>query len=242
MPTHVGIVHIEQICTLTFISLSYLLHSKVNEYNALLYIHRKKISKTLRFCKTAITWLRSLSAILPLFWRHEIAELHRLCREDLKMYYDVMKKATFSRGILLTLYKIRSFHSILPRNLTFSLLTWLGSSIFLIYLLVRTTNFLWVVFNKIWMIRFFAVVNYMVRKFSFCSNLYAEVIAKIILLHIFNNLKIVFISRNMILKLKSIIHIGTFIIHMKRLTTRVTVNFVDETGYCTSINDLDTPL
>ena len=36
----------------------------------------------LRRCKTAITWLWSLSAILPLFWRHDIAELHRLCRED----------------------------------------------------------------------------------------------------------------------------------------------------------------
>ena len=36
----------------------------------------------LRRCKTAMTWLRSLSAILPLFWRHDIAELHRLCRED----------------------------------------------------------------------------------------------------------------------------------------------------------------
>ena len=36
------------------------------------------------------------------------------------------------------------------------------------------------------MIRFFAVVNYMVRTFSFCSNLYADVIANIILLHIFS--------------------------------------------------------
>ena len=36
----------------------------------------------LRLCKTAITWLRSLSAILPLFWRYAIAELHHLCRED----------------------------------------------------------------------------------------------------------------------------------------------------------------
>ena len=38
----------------------------------------------LRLCKTAITWLRSLSAILPLFWRHAIADLHRLCREDMR--------------------------------------------------------------------------------------------------------------------------------------------------------------
>ena len=44
------------------------------------------------------------------------------------------------------------------------------------------------------MIRFFAVVNYMVRKFSFCSNLYADVIANIILKHIFINLKIGFNS------------------------------------------------
>ena len=40
------------------------------------------------------------------------------------------------------------------------------------------------------MIRFFAVVNYMVRKFSFYSNLYADVIANIVLLRIFINLKI----------------------------------------------------
>ena len=155
-----------------------------------------------------------------------------------EMYYDVMKYTTFSRGIWLTLCKTCSFHSILQRNLTFSLLTWLGSPIFLFYLLVRTTNFLWVVFNKVWIIRFFAVV----RKFSFCSNLYADVIANIILLHIFINMKIVFISLNMILNLKSFIQIVTFITHKKRLISRVAVNFVDETRHCSSINHLDTPL
>ena len=159
------------------------------------------------------------------------------------MYYDVMKYATFSRGLWLALCKTCSFHSILQQNLTFSLLTWLGSPIFLFYLLVHTTNFLWVVFNKIWMIRFFAVLNYMVRKFSFCSNnLYADVIANIILLHIFSNLKIVFSSWNKILKLKSFIHIATYIIHKKRLTSRMAINFIDETRYCTSINHVDTPL
>ena len=162
--------------------------------------------------------------------------------KTLEMYYDVMKYATFSRGLWLALCKTCSFHSILQRNLTFSLLTWLGSPIFLFYLLVRTTNFLWVVFNKIWMIRFFAVVNYMVRKFSFCSNLYADVIANIILLHIFINLKIVFNSWNVILKLKSFIQIGIYIIHKERRTSRVAINFVDETRYYTSINRLDTPL
>ena len=150
--------------------------------------------------------------------------------KTLEMYYDVMKYATFSRGLWLALCKKCSFHSILQQNLTFSLLTWLGSPIFLkFYLLVHTTNFLWVVFNKIWMIRFFAVVNYMVQNFSFCSNLYVDVIGNIILLHIFINLKIVFNSWNMILKLKSFIQIGTYIIHKKRLTSRVAVNFVDDT-------------
>ena len=123
--------------------------------------------------------------------------------KTLEMYYDVMKYATFSRGLWLALCKTCSFHSILQQNLTFFLLTWLGSPIFLFYLIVHTTNFLWVVFNKIWMIRFFAVVNYMVRKISFCSNLYADIIANIILLHIFIKLKTVFNSWNMILKLKS---------------------------------------
>ena len=153
-----------------------------------------------------------------------------------------MKYAMFSRGLWLALCKTCSFHSILQRYLTFSLLTWLGSPIFLFYLLVRTTIFLWVVFDKIWMIRFFAVVNYMVRKFSFCSNLYADVIANIVLSHIFISLKIVFNLWNMILKLKFFIQIGFFIIHKKRLTSSVAINFVDETRYCTSINHLDTPL
>ena len=89
--------------------------------------------------------------------------------------------------------------------------------------------------------RFFAVLNYMVRKLSFCSNWYADIIANIILLHIFINLKPVFNSWNMILKLKSFIQIGTYIIHKKRLTSRVAINFVDETRYCTSINHFDTP-
>ena len=90
--------------------------------------------------------------------------------------------------------------------------------------------------------RFFAVVNYMVRKFSFCSNLYASVNANIILLHIFINLITVFNSWKMILKLKSFFQISTYIIHKKRLTSRVAINVVDETRYCTSINHLDTPL
>ena len=69
----------------------------------------------------------------------------------------------------------------------------------------------------------------MVRKFSFCSNLYADVIANIVLLHIFINLKIAYNSWNIILKLKSFIQMGTFIILKELLTSRVAINFVDET-------------
>ena len=46
----------------------------------------------------------------------------------------------------------------------------------------------------------------------------------------------------MILKLKSFIQIGTFIFHKKFHTTRVPVNFLDETRFSTSIYHLDTPL
>ena len=44
----------------------------------------------------------------------------------------------------------------------------------------------------------------------------------------------------MILKLKSLIQIGTFIFHKKFLTTHVPVNFLDKTKYSTSIYLLDT--
>ena len=147
-----------------------------------------------------ITWLRSLSAILRLFWRHAIAKLHRLCREDLRNVlwrYEICD--VFQRNMTYVLQNMQFLQYFTMKFNIFSLnLT--GESDFFIFLLVRTENFLWVVFNKIWMIRFFAVVNYMVRKMSFCSTLYADAIANNILLHIFINLKIVFISWNMILK------------------------------------------
>ena len=74
----------------------------------------------LRFCKTAVTWLRSLSAILPLFWRHDIAELHRLYRGGLR---NVLWRHDAE-------YEKCSFHSILQRKWTFSSLTWLGCPMF----------------------------------------------------------------------------------------------------------------
>ena len=41
---------------------------------------------------------------------------------------------------------------------------------------------------------------------------------------------------------KSFILIVTFIIHKKRLTSRVAVNFVDQTRYCTLKNRFGNPL
>ena len=172
---------------------------KVLIFYTMIFMLLTNILHTWRLCKTAITWLLSLSAILPLFWRHDIAELHRLCREDLRNVLWRHKICDVFREIWLALYKTCIFHSILQRHITFSLLIWLGSPNF--FLLVRTTIFPWEVFNKIWMIRLFTVVNYMVRKFSFCSYLCEDVIANIILLHIYINLKKGFISWNMILKL-----------------------------------------
>ena len=45
-----------------------------------------QINKNIQFCVLRLckTWLWSLSAILPLFWCHDIAKLHRLCREDFR--------------------------------------------------------------------------------------------------------------------------------------------------------------
>ena len=150
----------------------------------------------LRRCKTAIMWLPSLSAILPLFWRHVIAELHRLCREDSRnvlWHHEICD--VFPRIMTCALQNMQFSQYFTTKFNSFSLnLTGVRFFYSIYNVLVHTTNFLWVVFNKIWMIRFFAVVNCMVRKFSFCSNLYADVIANIILLHIFINLKIVFNS------------------------------------------------
>ena len=157
------------------------------------YLRRIWDMGMLRFCKTAITWLRSLSAILPLFWCHDIAQLHRLCREDLKNVLWHHEICNIFNGIWLMLYKTCSFSQYFTTKLNIFSLNFTGESDFFnsINLLVRTTNFLSVVFNKIWIIRYFAVVKHMVLKVSFCSNLYADAIANIILLHIFINLKIV---------------------------------------------------
>ena len=120
-----------------------------------------------------------------------------------KCYYDVMRYLMFSREIWLLntlVTKVAVFQQFYS-EIIFSLSTLLGTMIFYFYFSVRKTNFLWVVFSKIWMIRFFAIVNYiwmirffaivnyMVQKFSFCSNFYVDVLANIDLLHIFIDLK-----------------------------------------------------
>ena len=154
-----------------------------------------------------------------------------------------MKYATFPRGIWLTFYKTCSFHNILQWNLTFSLLTWLGSPIFLFYLLVRTDNFLWVVFNKIWMIRFLLWWIIWFENFHFvvfCTQMSSQILS----FYTFNQFEnsLYFMKHDP--EVKYFIPIVTlkFIIHKKRLISRVAVNFVDQTRYCTSINHFVTPL
>ena len=106
-------------------------------------------------------------------------------------------------------------------------LTW-GSDFLIVF--IRTQNKLSMTgFSQIWKIRCFAVVNYMVRKFSFCSNFYVDVLANIYLLIFLTDSKTVFISWSMILKLKSFIQIGTVISHKKFLTPHVAVYLLDET-------------
>ena len=104
------------------------------------------------------------------------------------------------------------------------------------------TIFLRVVFSKIQMIRLVAVVNYMIPKFSFCSHFYGDVLENINILHIFVDLKTVFISWNMMLKLNSFNQIGIFKFWKKLLTLPVVDDFLDETICCTSIYHLVTQI
>ena len=135
------------------------------------YITEISLHVTLRRCKTAITWLRSLSAILPLFWRHDIAELHRLCREDCRNVlwrHEICD--VFPRIMTCALQNMQFSQYFTTKFNIFSLNLTGGSNFFILF--ISTHNKLSMSrFNKIWMIRFFAVVNYIGRTFSFCSNL-----------------------------------------------------------------------
>ena len=106
----------------------------------------------LRFCKTAITWLRSLLAIFwSLFWRHDIAKQHHICCKDLRnVLWCHEIPDVFLRNMAYVLQNVQ-FSQYFTMKLTFSLFTWLGSPIFLFYLLVSKTNFLWSVFSEIWL-------------------------------------------------------------------------------------------
>ena len=130
-------------------------------------------SKTMNYVDLRFR-LPSLLAILPLFLHHDIAKQHHLCREDLR---NVLWRHEIHNVFLRNMAYVLQNVQFLQWNLTFSLFTWLGSLIFLFYLLVRKTNFLWSVFSKIWMIRFFAMVSSIVLKFSFYSNFYVDVLA-----------------------------------------------------------------
>ena len=92
------------------------------------------------------------------------------------------------------------------------------------------------------MIIFFAEVKYMVRKFSFCSNFYADVHSNIYLLNIVVDFQTVFISWNLILKLNSFIQIGTFVFHKKFLTPRVAVSNIPRYFYFASLMKEDSLL
>ena len=96
-------------------------------------------------------------------------------------------------------------------------------------------------FSKIWMIRVFAVVNYMVPKFPFYVFLCRCPRKDLPFTH-FHRLENSLFSWNMILKLKSFIKIGTVISHKKILTPHVAVNLLDETLSYASIYHLVTQL
>ena len=132
----------------------------------------------LRFCQTPITWLRSLSVILQLFWRHDIANIPTFAAKTWEVLlwrheiHDV-----FPRNWATALQNLQFFHHFMMK-LIFSLLTWLRTLIFFnsVYQYAKQT------FNEWFLVRFewsdvFAVVNYMVQKFSFCSNFYVDVLA-----------------------------------------------------------------
>ena len=103
------------------------------------------VAEWLRLCKTAITWHRSLSAILPLFWRHYIAELHRLCREDCRNVLWRHERCDGFPRIMSCALQNMQFSRYFTTKFNIFSLNLTGESDFFFNLLVRTTNFLWVV-------------------------------------------------------------------------------------------------
>ena len=110
----------------------------------------------LRRCKTAITWLWSLSAILPLFWRHDIAELHRLCHEDSRIVLWRHEICDVFPRIMTCALQNTQFSQYFTTKFNIFSLNLTGESDFFI-LFIRTHNKLSMsgFFYKIWMIRFF---------------------------------------------------------------------------------------
>ena len=97
------------------------------------------VFQPLRFCKTAITWLRPLSAILPLFWRHGIANFPAFASKIWEMLlwrheiHDV-----FPRNWANALQNLQFFHHFTMKFDIFSLNS-TGDSDFLI-LFLSTQN------------------------------------------------------------------------------------------------------
>ena len=119
----------------------------------------------------------TLSTILPLFWRHGIANFPAFAAKTREMLlwrhaiHDV-----FPRNWANALQNVQFFHHFTMKFDIFSLnLTW--DSDFLILFLSTQNKLSMSSFSKIWIIRFFAVVNFIVRKFSFCCNFYVDVLA-----------------------------------------------------------------
>ena len=81
----------------------------------------------LRRCKTAITWLGSLSAILSLFWRHGIADLHRLCREDSRNVLWRHETCDVFPRIMTCALQNTQFSQYFTMEFKICHITWLGS-------------------------------------------------------------------------------------------------------------------
>ena len=96
-PNHSCTFHLEQKYTILHQELRDRIWPKTNTASVWLC--------ALRLYQTPITWLRSLSAILTLFWRHGIANFPAFAAKTWEMLLYVMKYMTFSRGIGLMLYK-----------------------------------------------------------------------------------------------------------------------------------------
>ena len=113
--------------------------AKKSDQKGVVMVYGQVTECHLRFCKTAITWLRSLSAILPLFWRHGIANFPAFAAKTWEMLlwrheiHDV-----FPRNMANALKKLAVFHHFTMKFDIFSLNSTWDSDFLILYL--RTQN------------------------------------------------------------------------------------------------------